>query len=134
MGVVSKLLGTAKALGAEAIDLINWLLCFGCALEEFRVIIADLADWMSNSSHPLAAYCTLIACHLFALDKRPGVHPIRILETLLQAIDKIVMRAMRDQAKTAYRSLQLCGGLEAGIERAAHAVVQRRQERNVPVP
>ena len=44
MWVASKLSGTAGALGAEAIELWNWLLCFGCASEELRVIFASLAD------------------------------------------------------------------------------------------
>ena len=34
------------------------------------------------------------------------------------------MGAAGDQAKTAYRSLQLCAGLEAGIEEATHNVAQ----------
>ena len=42
--VASKLSGAAGALGAEAIDLHNWLLCFGCASEELRVVVASLAD------------------------------------------------------------------------------------------
>ena len=40
----SKLSGAAGALGAEAMELRNWLLCFGCASEELRVIVASLAD------------------------------------------------------------------------------------------
>ena len=31
--VASNLSGTAEALGSEAIELRNWLLCFRCALE-----------------------------------------------------------------------------------------------------
>ena len=31
MWVASKLSGAAGALGAEAMELCNWLLCFGCA-------------------------------------------------------------------------------------------------------
>ena len=50
--VASKLSGAAGALGAEAIELHNWLLCLGCASEELRVVVASLADWMSNSSPP----------------------------------------------------------------------------------
>ena len=50
--VASKLSGAAGALGEEAMELCNWLLCFGCASEEFRVILASLADWMANSSPP----------------------------------------------------------------------------------
>ena len=51
--VASKLSGAAGALGAEAIELQNWLLRFRCAPEEFRVFVAILADWMANSSPPL---------------------------------------------------------------------------------
>ena len=50
--VASKLSGAAGVLGAEAMELRNWLLCFGCAPEEFRVVVASLADWMANSSPP----------------------------------------------------------------------------------
>ena len=51
--VASKLSGAAGALGAEAMELHNWLLHFGCASEELRVVVASLADWMANSSPPL---------------------------------------------------------------------------------
>ena len=48
MWVESKLSGTVGALGAEAIEFRNWLLCFGCGSEDFRVFISDMADWMAN--------------------------------------------------------------------------------------
>ena len=69
--VASKLSGAAGALGAEAMELRNWLLRFGCASEELRVVVASLADWMANSPPPWAAYRALMACRLVALDKRP---------------------------------------------------------------
>ena len=50
--VASKLSGAAGALGAEAMELQNWLLHFRWASEEFRVVVASLADWMDNSSAP----------------------------------------------------------------------------------
>ena len=53
MWVASKLLGASGDLEAEVIELRNWLLCFGCALEEFRVVVDDLEDWMANSPPPL---------------------------------------------------------------------------------
>ena len=71
--VASKLSVSAGALGAEAMELRNCLLCFGCASEEFRVVVASLADLMANSSPPWADHCALMACRLVALDKRPGV-------------------------------------------------------------
>ena len=60
MWVASKISGAAGTLGEEAIDMINWILRFGCALEGLKVVVAVLADWMANSSPPWAAYCTLI--------------------------------------------------------------------------
>ena len=51
--VASNISGAAGALGAEAIELRNWLLCFGCASEELRVVVARLTDWMANFPPPL---------------------------------------------------------------------------------
>ena len=46
--VAFNLSGAAGVLGAEAIELWNGLLHFGCASEEFRVVVADMADWMAK--------------------------------------------------------------------------------------
>ena len=46
--VASKLSCAAGAMGAEAIELRNWLLSFGCVSEELRVVVDSLADWMDN--------------------------------------------------------------------------------------
>ena len=59
------------------------------------------------------------------------MHPVGIGETLRQAIAKLVMRASREQEKTSCGNLQLCAGLEAGIEGATHTVGQRRLERTM---
>ena len=50
--VASKISSTAGALGAEAIELHNWLLCFGCASEELRVVVERMGDWMAKPSSP----------------------------------------------------------------------------------
>ena len=57
------------------------------------------------------------------------MRPVGRGETLRQALAKLVMSAAGDQTKTAYGNLQLCAGLEAGIEGATHAVGQRRLQR-----
>ena len=59
--VASKLSGVIGALGAEAIELQNWLLRFGCAPEEIRVVVDRLAHWIANSYPPWATYCALMA-------------------------------------------------------------------------
>ena len=90
----------------EAIELINWLLCFECASEDLRVVVTRLADWMDNPP-PRSAYLSLMAYHLVAIDKRPGVPPMGIRETLCLALSKLVMNAAGDQEKTACGNLQL---------------------------
>ena len=52
MWIASKLSVAAGELGAEAIEMRNWLLHFGCASEDLRVIVSRLADWMANSPPP----------------------------------------------------------------------------------
>ena len=78
---------------------------------------------------PWAAYRALMACRLVALDKLPGVRPVGIGDTLRRAFAKLVMRAAGDQANTSCGNLQLCAGLEAGIEGDTHAVGQQRLAR-----
>ena len=124
-----KLSGAACALGAEAIELSNWLLRFGCLSEYFRSVVAILEDWMANSSPPWAAYCALMACRLVALDKSTGLRPMGIGETLRWDLSKLIMRTAGYQAKTVCVNLQLCAGLQAGIEGATHAIGQRNIER-----
>ena len=128
--VASKFSGAAGALEAEEMELRNWLLCFGCASGEFKVVVASLADLLVNPPPPpWDAYRALMAYRLVALYKSLGVHPVGIGETLRRALAKLVTREAGDQAKTACGNLQLCAGLKAGIEGATHAVGKRRLER-----
>ena len=127
--VASKISGATGALGAEAIELQNWLLCFGCALEELRVVIARLSEWMTPLL-PWAAYCALMACILVALDKITGVRPVGTEETLFRALAQIVMRAAEDQVNMVCGNLQLCASLEAGIEGETHVMGHRRMKRS----
>ena len=85
---------------------------------------------MADSSPPWDAYCAIMACRLVALDKRQGGLPVGIRETLCQDLAKLVMRAAGYQAKMVCANLQLCAGLEAGIEGATHAVGQQILERS----
>ena len=129
--VASNISRAAGALGAEAMELRNWLLRFGYASDELRVVVARLTDWMDTTPYlpTCSAYCAIMARRLLAPDKRPGVRPVGIGETFRWSPDKRVMRAAGDQAKTACGNLQLCAGIEASIEGATYAVGQRRLER-----
>ena len=54
--VASKLSGVAGDLRSEVIEIRNWLIHFGCMLEEVKVVIINLDDLMANYSLPWAAY------------------------------------------------------------------------------
>ena len=127
--VASRLYGAADALVVEAIELHNWLFRFGCLSEELRVVVTRLADCMANSTLSWDTDRALMERRLVALDKRPGVRPVGIGETIRWDLDKLIMRAAGDQAKTACGNIQLCTGLKAIIEGATHAVFQKRLER-----
>ena len=58
----------------------------------------------------------LMAFRLLLPNKRPGVRPVGIGEMLCRDLAKNVMRAAGDQGKMACRNLQLCTGLDSGIE------------------
>ena len=73
--MASNLSGDAGALGAEAIELRNWLLRFACEKEEFRVVVANLADWMANTSPPPGCL-PLVFAHV-VLIKTLGTHKAR---------------------------------------------------------
>ena len=51
-----------------------------------------------------------------------------ISDTLRKTLAKLDMRATGDHAKTTCGNLQLCAGLESGIEGATHAVGQWKVE------
>ena len=120
--VVSKLSSVVGALGSEAFELRNWLIRFMCMLEEIKVIVTNMDDWISNYFPPWSPYCALMACRLVALDNRPGMRPVGIGEMLCRSLAKIEMRAAGDQAKTTCENLQIWTGLEARIEGETHAV------------
>ena len=84
---------------------------------------------MANSSSPWDAYCSLISCRLVVCDKRPGVRPVGISETLRLSLSKLVMHIDGNQVETECGNLQLCAGLKAGIEGTTHTVGKRRIER-----
>ena len=65
---------------------------------------------------------SLTACRLVALDKRPGVRPIGIGETLRHLISKAVLHVTRDDILKAVGCQQLCAGQEAATESAILAM------------
>jgi len=64
----------------------------------------------------------LLTSHLIALDKRPGIRPIGIGETIHCVIGKAILRVIKHDIQDATGSMQLCAGQETGCEAAVHAL------------
>ena len=76
-------------------------------LDELRVAITYLDDWMSNVSPPWFAYYAIITCGLVVLYKIMGVKTLGIGEMIRRDLDKIILREAWYQAKTCYLNLQM---------------------------
>jgi hypothetical protein len=120
--VAGRLTGSAGLGGSDAHALGHWLLKFGTSSQRLRSALADLGSWMANKSPPWAAIRALMAGRLLAIDKCPGIRPIRIGETWRRAIAKCILHVAGKEAKEACGIDQLCAGLESGIEGAIHAM------------
>ena len=119
--------GSAGPSSFDAVMLRNCLLRYGRASGELRQEMADWVEWLSNESPPWAAYRALMCRRLVALDKQPGVRPLAIGEIWQRCIAKGNLAGSGAEAKGACGSVQLCAGLEAGIEGALHAVRLRAE-------
>ncbi len=118
---------SAGPSSSNAVMMRNCLLWYGRASSKLRQEMADWVEWLSNESPPWAAYRALMCRRLVALDKQPRVRPVAIGRIWHQCIAKGNLAGSETQAKGACESVQLCAGLEAGIEGALHLVCLRAE-------
>ena len=120
--ISTRLSGAAGPSGTDAVDLSNWLLRFGAESESLRSEMAAWVNWLANTHPPWASYRAMMANRLVALDKEPGTRPVGIGEIYRRLWAKCLLKAIGPQATAACGNLNLCAGLQAGIEGAIHAV------------
>ena len=83
--VAGQLLGGARPGGTALVSLQHWLLRFGAASGELRLIVGDFVEWLGNGRSPWSAYRALMSSLLIALDKQPGIRPVGVGEKRLDA-------------------------------------------------
>ena len=79
--VVGRLSGGAGLGGTSLVVLQQWLLIFGAAIRELRLIVEDFMVWLGNGRPPWYAYRALMSFRMIALDKQPGVRSVGVGET-----------------------------------------------------
>ena len=80
MAVAGRLSGGARPGGTNSVSLQHWLLRFGAASADLRLIVGDFIEWMSNGRPPWSVYRVLMSGLLIALDKQPGIRPVGVGE------------------------------------------------------
>lgn len=120
--VVKRMGGAGGPGGVDSYAWSDWLLRYGETSRRLRKAIAEMTLWLSNHSPPWAAYRSLAAGRIIALDKCPGVRPVGVGETLYRLMAKVVLEVAGQEATAACGVKQLCGGLKSGIEGGIHAM------------
>ena len=120
--VAGRLLGGVGPGGTDSVSLQHWLLRFGAASRELRLIVADFGEWLYNGWPPWSAYHAMMSGRLIALEKCPGIRLVGIGETWRRLLAKCLLRVTGQEAKAACGTEQLAGGVETGIEGAIQAM------------
>jgi len=122
LSVAHQLQGEAGPGGCDASFWHDVLLHYGSSSAHLCDSVAALCHRLCNSIVTWDDVRALMASCLIAFNKCPGVRPIGIGETLHRVIEKAVCLATHLDAALVCGSDQLCAGLQAGIERAIHAM------------
>ena len=112
----------------DAADAEEYLVAYEGASNNLRQAMANFCEWLANTSPPWAAYRALMTRRLVALDKEPGTRPVGIGSIWLRCISKLLLEEAKQDGKEACGALQLCAGLEAGIEGGLRAALAKVQE------
>ena len=83
--------------------------------------LASVARRICSSYVDPIPIAPLLAFHLIALDKCPGIHPIGIDDTVHRIISKAVLTIMGPDIQQVTGHQQMCGGHISGVEAAVHA-------------
>ena len=119
--VARNIQGSAGPGGCDALHWQDTLLRFGSCSHRLCDSVADLSRHLANSITDWNNIKALLANHLIALDKCPGVWPIGVGETLHHIISKTICLLTWDDAEQVCGSSQLCAGVKCGTEGAIHA-------------
>ena len=121
--VAGRLSGGAGPGGTDLVSLQHWLLRFGAASGDLRLIVEEVGEWLCNWRPPWTAYRAMMSGWLIALDKCPGIRPVGIGETWRRLLANCLLQVTGQEAKASCGTEQLAGGgVQAGIDEAIHSM------------
>lgn len=119
---------TSGSGGPTKIDADTWrhILCskaYKIQSEGLAAEIASLARRLCTEDIQHDYISSLLSCRLVPLMKEDnGVRPVGVGETLRRIIGKCVTQVLKQDIQVSGGTLQMCTGVEAGIEAAIHAM------------
>ena len=119
--VAHRIQGSGGPGGCDSSHWKDALLRYGPHSSRCRDAVASLVSLLGNSTVDWNLIRALLANRLIALDKRPGIRPIGIGETLRRILSKVVCLITRTDAEEVCGSSQLCAGVPCSIEGAIHS-------------
>ena len=114
--------GACGPSGLEAYDLRRLCTSFQTASDALCEALACVAKCLCTTHVNPEIVAPILACHLIALDKCPGVRPIGIGDMVRHITAKAVLQIVKGDIQEATGTKQLCTGQIAGVEIAIHAV------------
>ena len=92
MAVTLRLSGGDGPGRTDSVSLQHWLMQFGAASAELRLIVRDFVQPLGNGRPPWAAYRALMSGRLIALGKQPGIRPVGVGKTWQRLMAKCLLR------------------------------------------
>ena len=116
--------GAAGPSGADG-EIWQHILCskqFKKKPQQLCEVIANLARKLCCSVVNPTDIKAYTAGRLIPLDKRPGVRPIGVGEVLRRIVGKAVTTVLKSDLVDSTAPIQVCAGLQGGVEAAIHAM------------
>ncbi len=99
--MIGKLSGAVGVDCVDPADAHGYLIAHEGASSLLRDVMADLTEWLANSSPLWATYHGMMTRPLVALDKQPGTRPVGISSIWMSCCSKLLIAEAKQEGKEA---------------------------------
>ena len=129
--IIVQITGSAGLSGLDAAGWRRICTAFSNASTELCTTIARLTRRICSEYVDPKGLRPLLASRLIALDKNPGVRPIRVGKVLRRVVAKAALHNTSMDILKAAGGIQLCAGHISGCEAGIHAMAEIQSDEGV---